>query len=100
MTGDEQRQTAQQAEEQREQLSPAEELQVDLLGAVVTGQDEPPLELMKIDLHCHSEASADCITPIAQIPARCEARAIRVQAITDHNEIWGAQKLQELVAAT
>lgn len=99
MTGDEQRQTAQQAEEQREQLSPAEELQVDLLGAVVTGQDEPPLELMKIDLHCHTEASADCITPIAQIPARCEARAIRVQAITDHNEIWGAQKLQELVAA-
>jgi predicted metal-dependent phosphoesterase TrpH len=26
-------------------------------------------------------------------------RGIRVQAITDHNEIWGAQKLQELVAA-
>lgn len=98
MASDEQRRTAQQAEEQQEQLSPVEDLQVDLLGAVVTGDGEPPLHLMKIDLHCHSEASADCITPIAQIPARCAEREIRVQAITDHNEIWGALKLQEIVA--
>lgn len=53
---------------------------------------------MRIDLHCHSEASADCVTPLSSFPARCRARGIRVQAITDHNEVWGAQKLEEMVA--
>jgi predicted metal-dependent phosphoesterase TrpH len=52
---------------------------------------------MKVDLHCHSEASADCITPLTLIPERCREREIRVQAITDHNEIWGAQELKSLV---
>ena len=52
---------------------------------------------MRLDLHCHSEASADCVTPLASFPARCRARGIRVQAITDHNEVWGAQKLKEMV---
>jgi len=51
---------------------------------------------MRIDLHCHSEASADCRTPLAAFPGRCKARGITVQAITDHNEIWGAQQLQEM----
>lgn len=54
-------------------------------------------EKMRLDLHCHSEASADCVTPLTSFPARCRARGIRVQAITDHNEVWGAQKLKELV---
>jgi predicted metal-dependent phosphoesterase TrpH len=93
-----QRDTAERAEQQQESLSPVEEAQVEALGAVFTGQAQPPLHLMKIDLHCHSQASTDCITPIEQIPARCRERQIRVQAITDHNEIWGAQKLQELAA--
>jgi len=53
---------------------------------------------MRLDLHCHSEASVDCITPLAAFPARCKERGIRVQAITDHNEVWGAQKLQSMVA--
>lgn len=52
-------------------------------------------EISKIDLHCHSEASGDCVTPIASIPARCLERGITVQAITDHDEIWGAQKIKE-----
>jgi predicted metal-dependent phosphoesterase TrpH len=52
---------------------------------------------MKIDLHCHTEASADCSTPLALFPARCRERGVRIQAITDHNEIWGAQKLQEMM---
>jgi predicted metal-dependent phosphoesterase TrpH len=54
---------------------------------------------MKIDLHCHSEASPDSSTPLALIEPRCQARGVRVQAITDHNQIWGAQKLKELVEA-
>ena len=53
--------------------------------------------MMRIDLHCHTEASWDCKTPIEQIPAQCQKRGIHVQAITDHNEIWGAMKLKEMV---
>lgn len=54
---------------------------------------------MKIDLHCHSEASFDCVTPLPKILARAQVRGITVQAITDHNEIRGAQKLQALADA-
>lgn len=54
-------------------------------------------ETMKIDLHCHSEASIDCITPLVDIPAQCVSKDIRVQAITDHNEVWGAKALKALV---
>jgi hypothetical protein len=52
---------------------------------------------MKIDLHCHSEASWDCITPLSKIADRCRNLNINVQAITDHNEIWGALQLKELI---
>lgn len=51
---------------------------------------------MKIDLHCHTEASWDCITPLAKVLPRCQAQGIAVQAITDHNEIWAAQELRAL----
>ena len=51
---------------------------------------------MKIDLHCHSKASWDCVSEFEDIVLRCKERDIRVQAITDHNEIWGAQKLQTM----
>jgi predicted metal-dependent phosphoesterase TrpH len=54
-------------------------------------------ERMKIDLHCHSEASWDCTTPLALIPGQCKIHGIKVQAITDHNEIWGAKELKALV---
>jgi predicted metal-dependent phosphoesterase TrpH len=56
-------------------------------------------EFMKIDLHCHSEASFDCITPLEDILDRCRERGIRVQAITDHNEVWAAQKLKAQTAS-
>ncbi len=51
---------------------------------------------MKIDLHCHSEASFDCVVRLPELLVRCRERGIGVQALTDHNEIWGAQKLQAL----
>jgi diacylglycerol kinase (ATP) len=54
-------------------------------------------DTMRLDLHCHSEASHDCVTPIAQFPQRLLDRGINVQAITDHDQIWGAQKLKEMV---
>ena len=53
--------------------------------------------MTRIDLHCHSEASHDCTTPLSTFPDRCLARGVTVQAITDHDQIWGAQKLQEYV---
>src|SRR5512139_486162 len=84
--------------EQVEQLTPQEAKQVKVVGAVPAPAGAPPPGLMKIDLHCHTEASPDCSTPLELIPARCKKRGVRVQAITDHNVIWGAQKLQEIVA--
>jgi predicted metal-dependent phosphoesterase TrpH len=53
-------------------------------------------ETIKIDLHCHSEASHDCKTRLQAIIDRCHLTGINVQAITDHNQIWGAVKLQEM----
>jgi predicted metal-dependent phosphoesterase TrpH len=53
-------------------------------------------EMMKIDLHCHTEASHDCTTPLQKIIDRCHMTNIQVQAITDHNQVWGALKLQEM----
>lgn len=53
---------------------------------------------MRVDLHCHTEASPDCRIPIERVAARCRERGIAVQAITDHNEVWGARQVQALVA--
>ncbi len=53
---------------------------------------------MKIDLHLHTEASFDCVVPLPELLERLVATGIHVQAVTDHNEIWGAQKLQALAA--
>jgi predicted metal-dependent phosphoesterase TrpH len=83
---------------QVEQLPEELVKQIEKIGAVPSpgGRLEPGT--IKIDLHCHSEASADCSTPLELIPARCRARRVNVQAITDHNQVWGAQKLKEIVA--
>ncbi len=67
-------------------------------GATPAPAGVVPVGMMRMDLHCHSEASMDCRTPLTEFPARCLARGIRVQAITDHNQIWGAQRLQEMCA--
>jgi len=85
------------AEEQLEELTPQEADEVETLGAVVEEKGDAEPGNMKIDLHCHTEASADCSTPLDLFPARCRERGVWVQAITDHDQIWGAQKLQEMV---
>jgi hypothetical protein len=56
-------------------------------------------DTMRIDLHCHTEASHDCVTPIEQFPQRLLDRGINVQAITDHDQLWGAVRLKELIAS-
>ncbi|HSM56604.1 MAG TPA: PHP domain-containing protein [Candidatus Sulfomarinibacteraceae bacterium] len=87
------------ADEQLEIAPPDVAREVERVGAVITEEETPSPGRMKIDLHCHTEASSDCITPLELFPDRCYERQIRAQAITDHNEIWAAQELQELVAA-
>ena len=52
---------------------------------------------MRIDLHCHTHVSGDSVTPIEAIPARCRKVKIAVQSITDHWEVWGAQRLKAQV---
>lgn len=52
---------------------------------------------MRMDLHCHSVASHDCLTPLEAFPERCLAEGISVQAITDHDQLWGGLKLKKMV---
>ena len=82
-----------------EELTPKEVEQLETEGAVTQPEPEPKPETMRIDLHCHSEASWDSSSPLEEIPKRCVEKHIRVQAITDHDYIWGAQELQKNVLA-
>jgi predicted metal-dependent phosphoesterase TrpH len=84
--------------QQIEKMTPEEIAQIETVGAVLHPEGKPPAGMMKVDLHCHSEASHDCTTPLTFFPECCRRQGVRVQAITDHNQIWGAQKLQEWVA--
>jgi predicted metal-dependent phosphoesterase TrpH len=80
------------------QLHPEEEKELKSVGAVIHESGEAAPGMMKIDLHCHTEASYDCTTPLDAILERCREQEVAVQAITDHNEIWGALELQALLA--
>lgn len=85
---------------QVEQLNPIESAQVQAAGAVQPVQEEAPTGKMKVDLHCHTEASPDCSTPIELIPGQCISKNIKVQAITDHNTIAGAVRLKKIATDT
>jgi len=50
---------------------------------------------MRCDLHVHSFASYDCLINKETIITTCKRRNIQTLAITDHNEIFGAFKLQK-----
>lgn len=78
-------------------LPPEEAQQVETLGATIADDPKPKLGTMKIDLHCHSEASHDSSTRLDLIPGRCLERDVSIQAITDHDQIWGAEKLKKMV---
>lgn len=83
----------------KEELTSEEVEQIKEEGAVIKPEPEPEVKpnTMRIDLHCHTEASPDSSSPLAEIPERCVEKGITVQAITDHNIIWAAQELQETV---
>ena len=80
-----------------DELTPKEVEQIEEEGAVTQPEHTPKPDTMRIDLHCHSEASWDSSSPLKEIPERCMEKKIRVQAMTDHDQIWGAQELQKTV---
>jgi predicted metal-dependent phosphoesterase TrpH len=52
--------------------------------------------LLKADFHIHSQFSGDCTTTLDQIIRICQKKKINCIALTDHNEIDGALKLQKI----
>ena len=52
--------------------------------------------MLKADLHIHTKYSMDCDTPLEQIITRCLEIGINCIAITDHNTIDGALKMQSI----
>jgi len=50
---------------------------------------------MKADLHIHTLYSRDCLTPLDKVLECALKRGLECIAITDHNEIEGALRLQE-----
>jgi predicted metal-dependent phosphoesterase TrpH/glycosyltransferase involved in cell wall biosynthesis len=57
-------------------------------NAVAARLRERPL--IDVDLHMHTDHSADCATPVEVLLATAKARGLGAIAITDHNEISGA----------
>ncbi|MDD4985347.1 MAG: PHP domain-containing protein [Dehalococcoidales bacterium] len=56
--------------------------------------------MLKADLHIHTEYSPDCNTPLARIIDRCLEVGINCIAISDHNTIEGALKMQDIAPFT
>jgi predicted metal-dependent phosphoesterase TrpH len=52
--------------------------------------------MLKADFHIHSQFSGDCSTTLDQIIRTCQKKQINCIALTDHNEVDGALKLQKI----
>jgi predicted metal-dependent phosphoesterase TrpH len=52
--------------------------------------------LIRVDLHLHSSASADCHVEPEQVAARCRRLGLSPVFLTDHNSIEGASRLQAM----
>lgn len=55
-----------------------------------------PAELLRADLHIHTQYSMDCDTPLESIIERCRKVGIDCIAVADHGTIEGAQRLREM----
>jgi len=51
---------------------------------------------MKMDMHCHTIFSYDAFVPLRGIIKTCQENAINCLAITDHNTVEGAYRLQKI----
>lgn len=52
--------------------------------------------LIDVDLHMHTDHSHDCATPVEVLMATARERGLGAIAVTEHNEISGAQAAAEL----
>jgi predicted metal-dependent phosphoesterase TrpH len=48
-------------------------------------------ELLKVECHCHTQYSKDCLTSLDKLLEACEHKGIDRLIITDHNNIRGAE---------
>jgi hypothetical protein len=53
-------------------------------------------EVVRVEFHCHTDASPDSLTRVEQLLSACRRKGIDKVIITDHNSIQGAQIAQEL----
>jgi predicted metal-dependent phosphoesterase TrpH len=53
-------------------------------------------KILKVDFHCHTDASPDSLTKPADLIAAARERGLDRLVITDHNTIRGALRCQEL----
>jgi predicted metal-dependent phosphoesterase TrpH/glycosyltransferase involved in cell wall biosynthesis len=51
--------------------------------------------MIDVDLHMHTDHSYDCATPVEVLLAEARARGLGAIAVTDHNEISGAQAARD-----
>jgi len=56
--------------------------------------------LIEVDLHMHTDHSPDCATPVEVLLETARDRGLGAIAITDHNEVSGAQAAREIAAET
>jgi hypothetical protein len=64
----------------------------DVTGDAKTRRRLASRPLIDVDLHMHTDHSYDCATPAEVLLAEARARGLGAIAVTDHNEISGAQE--------
>ncbi|MDP6221524.1 MAG: PHP domain-containing protein [Dehalococcoidales bacterium] len=62
----------------------------------MSNHGEKGTKMLKADFHIHTAYSMDCETPVTEIVSRCLETGINCVAVTDHDAIEGARKLQNL----
>lgn len=55
------------------------------------------VQVMRVDLHCHTEVSHDCRTRLRDIPGWMLRTNTRVIAVTDHDQQRGGPELQQII---
>jgi predicted metal-dependent phosphoesterase TrpH len=54
------------------------------------------VDLLRVEFHCHTIASKDCLTSPRKLVQTCQKKGIDRVVVTDHNTIRGALKAKEI----